>query len=205
MKNLIKSLIVAIPFIATSVSALPIAGEMEMTGGFRLIDSSGSMVSNAADATGVDFDFFGFDKFRATAGNGDFAGLAGAVGDISDFQFESFSAIADFWTIDIFSFELTSVERGVTSDPANFLVLNGVGTISAAGFDDTATNWLFTGDASGGGLLSWSATPSIIGVPVVPIEVLELPTAVPEPGILALLSAGLIGFGLRKKAAKRKI
>jgi hypothetical protein len=190
MKNLIKSLIVAIPFIATSVCALPVTGEMEMTGGFHLVDAGGNTVSSAAAATGVDFDFFGFDKFRATSGDGDFSGLAGSVGDISDFQFESFVSIANFWTIGVFSFELTSVVRGFTNDPANFLVLNGAGTISANGFDDTAANWLFTGDASGGGLLSWSATPTI----PVPTS-----TVIPEPGVLALLSIGLIGFGLRKK------
>ena len=195
MNNLIKNLIVAIPFIATSASALPVSGEMEMTGGFHLIDGSGNVVSNAADATGVDFDFFGFDKFRATNGDGDFSGLAGSVGDISDFQFESFVSIADFWTIGDFSFELTSVTRGFTNDPANFLVLNGVGTISANGFDDTASNWLFTGDASGSALLSWSATPTI---PTPSIPGVSVVAAIPEPGVLALLSVGLIGFGLRK-------
>ncbi len=195
MKNLIKNLIVAVPFIATSVCALPVTGEMEMTGGFHLVDAGGNTVGNAAAATGVDFDFFGFDKFRATSGDGDFSGLAGQVGDITDFQFDSFVSISDFWTIGAFSFELTSVERGFTNDPANFLVLNGVGTISANGFDDTAANWSFTGDASGGSLLSWSATPSI--------PVPSTPTVIPEPGILALLSMGLIGFSLRKKAVKK--
>ncbi len=196
MKNVIKGLMVATSLVATSAYALPITGEMEMTGAFHLIDNSGNTVDNAATATGVDFDFFGFDKFRATSGDGDFMGLAGMVGDISDFQFESFSSpIANFWSIDIFSFELTNVVRGFTNDPANFLVLNGTGIISASGFDDTAAAWLFTGDASGGGLLSWSATPSI------PVPTASVPTAVPEPGVLALLSMGLIGFGLRKKLA----
>ena len=80
--------------------------------------------------------------------------------------------------------------RGFTNDPINFLVLNGAGIVSAAGFDDTVIDWLFTGDATGGGVLSWSATPSI------PVP----STAVPEPGVLVLLSLGLFGFGLRKKA-----
>ena len=196
MKNLLKSLIVAASLAVTSTSfAVPITGEMEMIGAFHLIDSSGNTVSSAADATGVDFDFFGFDKFRAINGDGDFTGLAGAVGDISDFQFDSFSSpIASFWSIDIFSFELMNVVRGFTNDPANFLVLNGVGTVSAAGFDDTVIDWLFSGDATGGGILSWSATPS---VPVPSGVVPE--AAVPEPGMLVLLSLGLLGFGLRKK------
>jgi len=194
MKNVIKGLMIATSLVATSVYALPITGKMEMTGAFHLIDNGGNIVDNAADATGVDFDFFGFDKFRAINGDGDFAGLAGMVGDISDFQFESFSSsIANFWAIDIFSFELTNVVRGFTNDSANFLVLNGTGTISASGFDDTEAAWLFSGDGSGGGLLSWSATPSI--------PVLSDPTTIPEPGVLALLSMGLIGFGLRKKLA----
>lgn len=173
-------------FTFSNVVALPlITGEMEMTGGFYAVDSNGDTVSSADMATGIDFDFFGFDAFRVTTANGDFAGLDGQVGSIADFQFDPFVApITDFWTIDIFAFELTDVVRGTTNDPVNFLVLNGVGTLTATGFADTDASWTFTGDTTGSGIFSWSATS----------------TSVPEPGLLVLLSIGLIGFGISKRA-----
>lgn len=187
--NNFKQLILASIFILVTSNAIAIAlpsitGTLEMTGAFYAVDARGNRTSDASVATGIDFDLFGFDKFRATLGDGAYAGLAGQTGDITDFQFDSFAGpIADFWTIDDFSFELTGVTRIPTSNPGAFLALDGMGIISAAGFENTAASWSLTGDTSGGGIFSWSATSA---------------TSVPEPGVLALLSLGLIGIGLRK-------
>jgi hypothetical protein len=180
---LLSSLLV---LVTSNVFALPlITGTMEMGGGFNPIDSRGN-VTTADAATGIDFTFFGFDMFETTFSDGDFAGLTGQLGNITDFQFDPFMApIANFWSIDIFSFELTDVARGFTNDPTNFLILEGEGIISAAGFADTQAAWNFSGDTSGGGVFSWSAV-SVVN-------------DVPEPGILALLAIGMLGFGLRKK------
>jgi len=172
--------------VALNVTALPITGTMEMGGSFYALDSDGNQ-TNAADATSIDFSFFGFDMFVVNTASGDFSGLAGQYGDIQDIQFEPFLApVADFWSIDMFSFELTDIARGFTNDPENILVLNGTGTVSAsvAGLDDTAATWSFSGDTTGTGVFSWSAT------------------SVPEPGLLFLLSIGLIGIGVRKKLYK---
>jgi len=174
--------------VTTNVFALPsVSGGMEMTGGFYAVDAGWNRVG-AAVATGVDFDFFGTNMFRVTTSSGDFSGLTGQLGNIKDFQFDTFVAPVDgFWSIDTFSFELLGVSRGTTSDPDKFLALNGVGVVSALGFDDTAAVWSFSGDTSGNGIFSWSATSA---------------ATVPEPGVLALLSIGLIGFGLRRKLNK---
>ncbi len=185
-KNIILSSLLL--FGASSAQAVPITGTMEMGGSFIALDRLGN-ATTAASAVAIDFNFFGLDKFVVNAGDGDFSGLAGSYGDIKDFTFDPFVApIADFWSIAGFSFELTDVVRGVSGDPASFLILNGVGTISALGFDDTAANWWFSGDTTGTGTFSWSATSAV---------------AVPEPGLLLLLSMGLIGFGLRKKLINR--
>lgn len=196
MKNFNRLLMSGVLLLCTSqVMALPmVTGTMEMTGGFYAVDAQGSQVG-AADATGVDFNFFGFDMFRVTRADGDFTGLAGSIGDITDFQFDPFvGPIDDFWAVGGFSYDLLNVTRGPTNDPANFLVLQGEGIISATGFADTAASWSFSGDTSGSGIFSWSATSAAVA-------------DVPEPSLLALLAVGLTGFAIngfgRVKTLKR--
>jgi len=178
--------------VVMQVGAVPITGELGMGGKFFAVDSSWN-ATGAATATGVDFYP---DMFIVNKATGDFASV-GNVGYITDFQFDpglgindgsggitSVSSIADFWSIDGFSFKLTSITKGATNDPDTFLVLDGIGIISATGFEDTAGIWSFTGDTTNSGTFSWSA---------------DSATVVPEPGILALLGMGLVGFAGRKK------
>jgi hypothetical protein len=177
----------ALATLAFNVMALPsVSGSLQMTGAFYAVDASGNHTSDGALATGIDFDFFGTDRFRATLGDGSFAGLAGELGNITDFQFDPLVAsIADFWTIDIFSFELTDITRVPSSDPSRFISLVGSGVISASGYENTVASWRLSGNTTGSGIFSWSATSTA--------------TAVPEPGVLALLALGLIGFSARRR------
>lgn len=162
---------------------LMVDGSFDMGAGAYLLDAGGDVTNDASLAVAIDFNR---GNFRVLAANGDFSGNRGNIGRIKDFTFESFSGpIVDFWTMDGFSFELTGVARGATNDVETFLVLNGTGIISAAGFADTQANWRYSSNTTGNGAFSWSATSGA--------------QAVPEPAVLALLSVGLIGFGLRKK------
>jgi len=181
---------------AIVITSPSISGTMKMSGSFYAINASNEQVSDARNATGIDFDFFGLNKFRINSADDDFTGLEtvngdiSTLGDITDFQFTTMSPIADFWVVGDFSFELTDVFR-TNPDSSSFIDLVGTGVISAAGFQDTESTWMFSGDTSGGGVFSWSADSE------------NAVATVPEPGVLALLSIGLIGLGLRKKFEKK--
>ena len=180
--------------VAMEVAAVPIDGEIGMGGNFAAVDRSWTATS-IGSATGIDFDP---NMFIVNSATGSFSGVS-ISGAIKDFQFDpglgvrdgievdgtvngvtAVTSITDFWTIDGFSFELTSVVKLSTgSDP--FLDLDGTGIIRAAGFEATMGTWSFTGD-NAGGTFTWSAG-----------------TAVPEPTMLALMAIGLLGFAVSRR------
>ena len=165
-----------------SVQALPITGSLDMGGNAYAFDEKGgNQVNDPASANFIDFTD---DQFGVVTAKGLFTPHIGSVGDIKDLPFDPFiNSITDFWKIGDFSFDLTGVVRGTSSDPSKFLVLNGAGIIkdSSGVYDDTNATWSFTADTTGQGSFTWNAVSSV-----------------PEPGMLALLSIGLIGFGLRR-------
>jgi len=183
--------------VTIEVAAIPITGEIGMGGGFIAVDSNWD-ITGTATATGVDFNP---NLFIVNSKTGSFSSVTSAIGSITDFQFDpvlgindgfdgitTVSSIIDFWAIDGFSFELTSVTKKDTNNPDTFLILEGAGIMSGNGFSDTTGNWLFTGNTNNSGAFSWSAGSSD-SVPV------------PEPGMLALLGIGLAGFAASRKIA----
>jgi hypothetical protein len=175
-----------------NVMALPLlTGKLDMGGAAYLEVSPGVRTMDASAATAIDFDP---NNFRVLHAEDDFLGELFAIGSIQDLAFDPFAGpVANFWTVGGFSFELTNVVRGTTNDPLNVLVLNGAGTISAAGFADTAATWNFSANTTGNGLFSWQATD------------MTKPNALPEPGVLALLSLGLIGVGMGRRKNKELV
>ena len=175
--------------VAMEVAAVPITGEIGMGGNFIAVDSSWQE-TDMLTATGVDFDP---NLFIVNTATGSFDGVS-TLGSITDFQFDptlgvndgfdgvtTVSSIEAFWTIDGFSFELTSAVKLSTSSDT-FLDIDGTGIISGNGFDATPGTWSFTGDNTGG-TFTWSAAG----------------TAVPEPTMLALLGIGLLGFAVSRR------
>ncbi|HEB82448.1 MAG TPA: PEP-CTERM sorting domain-containing protein [Gammaproteobacteria bacterium] len=185
MVNTIKQFaaMAVLGLLSTGAMAIPITGSIDMGGAAYVYDQEGGQqVTDASLATFIDFNP---NKFRVVAASDDFSPVLGSIGEIKDLSFGSFAGpLADFWTVGNFSFELTDVVRGTSSDEQRFLVLNGSGVISANGFDDTIATWSFTADTTGNGAFVWNA----------------ISENVPEPGMLALLSIGLIAFGLRRKS-----
>ena len=170
--------------LSSAASALPVVGSLEMTGAFWALNDAGAPVANATQATNIDF--IG-DQFTVTSGStGMFAGYAFQKGDIKDLYFDPFSPVIDFWTLDIFSFDLMTINIDAETDVDN-LHLSGTGIIQGAGYTDTNGTWTFSGDSVTGGIFSWSSTTKAGD------------TVVPEPGVLALLSIGLLAFGVRKR------
>jgi len=172
-----------ISLLAFNVQAVPIEGSFDMGGGAFLLDAQGDVTNNASQAAAINFNP---NNFRVIAAEGDFTSNLHNIGRIKDLSFDVFaSPVEDFWVMGGFSFDLIDVTRGVSNDPTSFLVLNGTGLISGAGYDDTAADWRYSSTTTGNGAFSWSASSSSQNIP--------------EPTVLALLSVGLIGFALRKK------
>jgi len=185
MKNITYWLAAGMLALFSSVaSALPIVGNLQMTGAFWALNDAGAPVANATQATNIDF--IG-DQFTVTSGSsGIFAGYAFQKGDIKDFYFDPFGPVLEFWMLDIFSFDLMTINIDAETDADN-LHLSGTGIIHGIGYTDTDGTWAFSGDSVTGGIFSWSST------------TVAKSTVVPEPGILALLSIGLLAFGVRKR------
>ena len=111
--------------------------------------------------------------------------VAGDAATYSNFVFDPVSTpIANIWTIDIFTFTLTSMS--VDFQNAATLVLSGKGMFETTdnSLDDAFGDWTFTANDTGLNL-TWSSS-----------------AAVPEPAITLLLATGLIGFGFARRARK---
>lgn len=151
--------------------------------------------TDLGDATGVDFDS---NAVEAEACSGDLAtggACSAGPGTIEDFDFDPLGElgggdagpIEDFWTIGDFDFDLETISISTQDDMS--LVLEGTGTMSGVGYDDTPGNFIFTGQTAGGGTYSASFSSA------------SNPTGVAEPATLGLVGFGLVGLGV---AARRK-
>ena len=170
--------------------ATPIVGEIGYSGAVLNLLGGGPTVGTASTgytlgtATGLDFAGAGF----VSIGTGDFSGLTGSLIALSDFMFAPLNPNpALVWTGGGFSFSLDAINTVTQSDSPGALYLAGSGVFSGGpGLDDTDGNWTLTAqNAPGGTIVTFSAT-----------------SAVPEPGMIALIGLSLLGLGLTGRAKR---
>jgi hypothetical protein len=171
---------VSLLLVTGAVSAAPIQGDVTFSGAWEAKAADGTTKVLIGTATHIAF----LGDATVSQAIGDFAGAAGSKATYTSFTFNPFvGPIAPLWTIEVggvtFSFNLEAVTIGLQTEKQ--LALTGTGTIFAAGFDNTAFNWSFTGDSTGA-LLSFSAAAFN-------------PVEVSEPSVVGLLGLGLIAMG----------
>ncbi|MGH9692846.1 MAG: hypothetical protein ACRD5Z_01800 [Bryobacteraceae bacterium] len=153
--------------------AVPISGAITFSG--SAIFDTGSL----ATATRVNT----FQDVSVMSRDGDFASFVNVDDSVTmamPWIFSPSTPTPGLWSVDGFTYDLAS--SMVVLQNANFLLIQGTGTIMGNGFDPTVGTWSFTSQSpSANGVFSFSAGSN----------------AVPDGGTtVALLGCGLLGLGL---------
>jgi VPDSG-CTERM motif len=166
--------------------AVPISGDITFAGGVDLDSSSAGTATEVLSWTGPG----GTGLPIVISDQGSFSGIAPGteVTFASPWFFDS-GAVASFWTVGGFTFDLSSshvVFQG--GNPAGVLV-DGIGTVSGDGLDSSTMSWSFS-----------TSDPGAAGVDSLIFSFQAASGTVPDGGTSAmLLGLGVLGLGLLKK------
>ena len=177
---------VAVCGLAGIAQAVPIDGNITFAGGVTLDTASAGTATEVLSWTGPG----GTGMPQVISADGSFSGVAaGSQATFSaPLQFNS-GPVASLWSVDGFTFDLTSshiVFQG--GSPAGVLV-DGIGAVTGPeGLDPEAMTWSFsTSDPSAAGIFSFQVADGTTG-------------AVPDGGTTAmLLGLGVLALGMLKK------
>ncbi len=176
MKNFIRGAgLLLLAMASSAVMAVPITGNIAFAG---LSTVTGEVVNFTGNSAAVAYADGDFAAEGVVALTGPATALNTAVFNQLDYS-SPFAGVTPLWTIGGFSFDLETITVGPTG-PGVDLALSGTGTLMRAGYDNTTYNWAYSGNAIAGTLQVFSSA--------------SAPTSVPEPGSLALLGLGLVGF-----------
>ncbi len=179
---------VAVCGMAGIAQATPISGDITFAGGVTLNTASAGTATEVLSFTGAN----GTGDPYVISDSGSFSGILplSSVAFASDWKFDS-GPVSDFWSVGGFTFNLASssiVFQG--GNPAGVLV-DGTGTVSGNGLDDSTISWSFS-----------TQDPGAVGVDddVVFSFSAAAGTSVPDGGTTAmLLGLGILGLGMLKK------
>jgi hypothetical protein len=168
----------ALVLLPTDLRAFQINGAVSFSGGFTAVDAATNVVT---DLTGARWLLFGADAGATTIvneANGDFGSLTFGtpVTMASPVAVNPAGALpaGPLWAAGTFSFVLSSISSTRVTNAS--MTLNGVGTVSAPGFDPTPGEWVATLNALGNSF-SFSASALSTGtVCSVAIHALEVET-----------------------------
>ena len=187
MKKILNTLLAfGMLAIASTASAVPIVGSVAFgtNPGASWVPTGGTV----ATATGVAF--IGTtpandDEGVVTGATGTFAGSEGTIADFMDFVFNPLTAGTQLWQFDYAgnTFKLFMNASTIVAQTSSIISLTGTGMLTGTSYTNTFGRWDLTLNATGAAF-SFSSG------------------AAPEPGVVLLLGAGLVGIGVVRKFRK---